>query len=383
MLKFTILALLTTLGSAFAAEEFGGMKFHSTVEKSQIASLKNDLLYLYQTPVTATDWDFLKVAQLPVGDGPNMHNWLLNRVRYIYGEKFTFDEKNMIAIAGTFPNTPIPDFPSPEEDSNGPKALPKEEEPEVAKAVTVMSNMGSAFYVLGKMNQAFIGFKFDGENVFVKSPRTGVLQVGEGLFMPQFLFNKDVNHPANSISRMSTLFHEARHSDGNSKHTGFMHALCPKGHPMVGNYACEGSANGPYSIGALSQKHLLKNCKTCSTREKTALAAGVADSFGRVIEVPFENKIKDIKDLIRKNKEIAAVYRSLAEASSSEEEKAKYYAEVIKIDADVSRLNYGVSDAAITYKMKAKALDATFEGTFTPVSLQDSMKIMERSLNKK
>lgn len=381
MRKIALVALLGALSSAFGAEEFGGLKFHSTVEKKQVESLKNDLRYLYKSPIESADADFLKVAQLNVGDGPNMHNWLLNRIRYIYGEKFTFDQKDMIVIEGKFPNTPVPEFPDSTK-SDGPKSRP-EEKPEAAKAVTVMSNMGSAFYVIGKMNKAFIGFNFDGEKVFVKSPRTGILQVGEGLFHERFLFNKDVNHVSNSISRMATLFHEARHSDGNSKHTGFMHALCPVGHRMVGNYACEASANGPYSIGALSQKHMLKNCKTCSTREKTALAAGVADSFSRVIEVPFDHQVKDYRTVIKNYKEIAKVFKTLADNAQSEDDKAKFYAEVIKIDAESDRLNYGPNASNITYKMKARPLDPTFEGIFTPVSLQESTKIMERSLLKK
>lgn len=377
MMKIATLALTASLSlSAFAAEEFGGVKFHQTVEREQIVSLKNDLRYLYQNPVTTADKDFLSIAQVNVGDGPNMHNWLLNRIRYIYGEKFSFEQKDMIFLPGKFPASPLPDLPEPDETDAG-KSFDEDEQP---KAVTVMSNIGGAFYLMGKMNKIFIGFKFDNEKVFVKSPRTGLLQVGEGLFLPRFLFNKDVNHASNSISRMATLFHEARHSDGNGKHTGFLHAKCPANHPLANEYACEGSANGPYTVGGLSQRHLLQNCTACSTAEKTALSAGVADSFGRIIELPLKTKSNDFDQMINIYSTIASTYETMMEIAKTDEQKAQYASEIAKLKAEITRLQTEKGRLGIT--AKPEKLDPTPEGIFTPVTLQESMKAMQRSLNK-
>jgi hypothetical protein len=377
MKKIATLALLASLSlSALAGEEFGGVKFHPTVEKDQISSLKNDLRYLYQNPVSTADKEFLATAQLNVGDGPNMHNWLLNRIRYIYGEKFSFEQKDMILVPGKFPATPLPDLPEPEE-TDKPKSFNDNEEP---RAVTVMSNVGGAFYLMGKMNKLFIGFKFDNEKIYVKSPRTGLLQVGEGLFLPRFLFNKDVNHPSNSISRMATLFHEARHSDGNGKHTGFLHAKCPAGHNLAGEYACEGSANGPYTVGGLSQRHLLVSCTACSVAEKAALSAGVADSFGRIIELPAKLKSSDADQMINIYQTIASTYETMMEIAKSDKEKAQYASEIAKLKTEIARLQ--TEKGLLGVNVKPEKLDPTPEGIFTPVTLQESMKAMQRSLNK-
>lgn len=377
MKKLALLALATTLTtSAFAAEEFGGLKFHSTVEKAQVDSLKSDLRYLYKNPISSPDKEFLSVAQFAVGDGPYMHNWLVNRIQYIFGENYKFDKKDMVLLPGKFPATPLPDLPEPEEKS-GPKVFNEGEEP---RAVTVMSNMGGAFYLMGKMNKIFIGFNFDAEKVYVKSPRAGLLQVGEGLFMPGFLFNKDVNHPSNSIFRMSTLFHEARHSDGNGKHTGFLHAKCPQGHPMAGNYACESVANGPYTIGGLSERHLVKNCSICSTAEKTALSAEVADSFGRIIELPAVVKGNDNAQLISIYSSLISTYESMVPTLTSDAEKMKYSQEILRLKAEVTRLSNQKALFAIT--TKPEKVDPTPEGTFTTIGLKDSIKAMEKSLSK-
>lgn len=369
MNRLALLALLVA-APTFAAVEYGGVKFHSTVEKSQVRSLKNDLRYLYKSSAEKPDTKFLTYTQMQVGDGPNMHNWLLNRVRYIYGEKADFGEKNLIAIDGRFPKTPLPDIPEP------PKKILNKEEPEEL-GVTVMSNLAS-YYLMGKMYNLFIGFDFDGEKVFVKSPRTGLLKVGRGLFLKEFRINKEnVDHPSNSVSRLATLFHEARHSDGNGKSLLFMHDFCPADHYFAGAPACDRSGNGPYTIGGLAQKHLIQKCTTCSVAEKTALTAGVADSFGRVL-LTVKNRDAEYKQMIAIYTQIIRGYEKLSNETKSEANKAYYRREIKKLKDVIA--------ATEAEKKSRKDLvwpedrNGAPEGEWTPVSLQESKKLMEKSL---
>lgn len=366
MKKFALLALVSSL-SSFAAEEFGGLKFHSTVEESQIRSLKGDLRYLYKNPTHKTDKTFLALTQLNSADGPSMHNWLLNRVRYIYGEKFKFNLEDADTVVGKFPATPLPDLPP------SPRKLTNED----SRGVTVMSNLGGPFYVIGKMYKFFIALDFDGEKVFVTSPRMGILQVGRGLFAKEFRFNKDVDHASNSVSRLATLFHEARHSDGNGKSTLFMHTYCPTDHWFAGAPACETSGNGPYTIGALAQRQLLQNCKTCSVAEKTALTAGVADSFSRVLE-PQKKSTEEYKQMISIYTQILLGYEKQLKASKNEKSNAFYRQEIKKLK-DVIAVTHEEQRTG----PKIQILNPAPEGTWTPVSLVESKKLMEKSLKKK
>lgn len=370
-MKFKALALLAVMSSAYAGD-FGGVSFHSSVESSQEEALIQDYKYLFQTPVKNADAEFLSTAKLEVGDGPNMHNWLLNRVKYIVGESFEFSILNIVMTNYTFPSTPIPELPKQpaNPDTN-------------TTAKTVMSNLGSALYMAGKQNGQAFGIRTSlFSKMYAKSPRVGILQVGEGLFFKKFLLNENLLAPANSISRLATLFHEARHSDGNGKSTSFMHAFCPIGHSYSGLPACEAAGNGPYSVGALSQRHLLQNCDSCSTAEKTALTAGVADSFNRVIDVTTKSKIDALKDQIETAEQILSMYEYtlLPAISSIKSEKEKIEAEILRLKAQIADAKKQIVLLENSPKAKPEFYDDAPEGEFEVISLKDSKKKVERSL---
>lgn len=380
MKLLAVLALATTLTQAFAAQEFGGMKFHSTVEREQFEAMRTDLKYLYQNPVTTVDAEFLRVAQLSANNGPEMHNWLLNRIRYIIGERYTLDDNNVLQAAGKFPATPLPDAPEEEEspNKNSPRKGGEEPSPDIK---TVMTNMGGALYTLGKEHNIFFGIKFDGEVVYVTSPRTGVLQVGEGLFDPNFRYNANLVAPSNSVSRLATLFHEARHSDGTGKSTSFGHSLCPKGHLYFGHYACESSSNGSYTIGALSQRSLLNNCGGCSAKEKTALTAAVADSFSRLIKADNALKIAQTRKTIETYSKLLGTYKGLLNVEGVN--KTTIQLEIRRLEAEIIRLNADLRTLqAQSSSTQLLPLDPNPEGIWTPVTLQKSKEMMEKSLKK-
>lgn len=364
MKLLAVLTLAATLTPAFAAEEFGGLKFHSSIPKNQIEALKVDLRYLYQNPLTKADQQFLAVAQVQVGDGPNLHNWIINRVRYVVGESFQLDNRNVIQQKyDSFPNTPLPDSFSAINGGNG-------------SVKTVMSNLGAAVYLYGKKEKVLYGVRFDGESVFARSTRVGLLQVGEGLFFKEFLLNPNPLAPANSISRLGTLFHEARHSDGNSKHTGFLHFTCPEGHPYANYAACEVSSNGSYTVGALSERHMLANCSACSEKEKNILAAKVVDSFNRIIHIsPFA---ADLANQINAFKGIITQYEAMLPKANPEQKKL--------IETELARIKAILPQLEAQYKVAAakpaapQALDPRPEGAIKLISLPGSMQMMNRSL---
>lgn len=366
MKLLAVLTLAATLTPVFAAEEFGGLKFHSSIPKNQVEALKVDLRYLYQNPLTKADPQFLGVAQVQIGDGPNLHNWVVNRVRYIVGENYQLDDSNIITTKyNRFPNTPLPDGLSAMDGNEG-------------SVKTVMSNMGAALYLYGKKEKVLYGIKFDGESVYAKSTRVGFLQVGEGLFFKDFLLNPNLLAPANSISRLGTLFHEARHSDGNSKHTGFLHFTCPEGHPYANYAACEVSANGSYTVGGLSERHMLANCSTCSTKEKNALAAKVLDSFNRIIKI--SPMAADLANQLNAIKAIKAQYEAMLPKATPEQKKL--------IEAELAKMNTIIPQLEAQYKVAAskpaapQPLDPRPEGAIKMVSLPGSMEMMNRSLGK-
>lgn len=161
------------------------------------------------------------------------------------------------------------------------------------KAVVVMTNIGTGIYKLGKDTKRKFGFQmYDGMfqekiNIPVESPRTGIIQIGEGLFANENVINTRITYAiSNSIKRLATIFHEARHSDGNKKSMGFYHSNCPKGHDLEGISGCDENLNGPYTVGALMMKEMAKACdKHCMEFEKEMLRISVLDSFNRVQKI--------------------------------------------------------------------------------------------------
>ncbi|MCM2350880.1 MAG: hypothetical protein NDI69_12730 [Bacteriovoracaceae bacterium] len=370
MKLFTTLGLAFALSSAMAGEEYGGINFHSSVPQDQVNALKADINYLYQTPVSTIDAEFQAMTGLPAVDGAHMHNWLINRSKHIIGESFQLTEENIAYwIFHRFPKTPLPD------------AFKAVNEDEDEGVVTVMSNIGSALYLLGKKQDVLLGLKLDGDKVYAKSTRAGILQVGKGLFLERFRINKgDLLAPANTVSRLGTLFHEARHSDGNSEHTGFVHDECPTGHAYEGHAACEKSSNGSYSLGAVAEKQLLLNCSSCSEKEKSAISAGIADAFSRIVDPKQSAQKAELEKQIKAYEDVLAVYDTLINLSTPEKKKA-YEAEKKKIEQNIEELKLMLADLE-KQPTVALPLDPAPEGKYDEISIKKSVKLIEKSLKK-
>lgn len=360
--------LISTLSfGALAAEEFGGILFHSSVPKSQIEPIKKDLVSLYTNAHADQDQEFLSLAALENGSGPHLHNWLLQRMRYIVGESFELSEENLVVGRGfSFPHTPMPELPSKPSQT-----------PPTSGVVTVMSNLGGVVYMVGKQNRTLFGVNFDRQSVFAKSPRVGIFKVGEGLFRIGKKEPKDPNAQFHTVSRLSTYFHEARHSDGNAHSLSFFHTYCPEGHHYAFYAACDKNSNGPYTIGALATRHMLKNCASCTTEDKAALEANIADSFSRILMVEDSSSASSLSGFISTYQRVLESYRLLQRLDPKE---AKYQTEIENIEAKIAELQRQI-DAAGT-PQKAPMLDATPEGQFEVIPLKESMRMMERFIRR-
>jgi hypothetical protein len=215
--------------------------------------------------------------------------WLNTRVNYIIEEnalsvvKLLLKRTIQIERQGvTYPNTDVLPY------SSDPKNASNADD----KGFVVMANVGTALYVGGKSDGNVYSLKVSrgllkkATKVIVESPRAGIIQIGEGLFAKGLTIDtKNENSLANSINRLGTFFHEAKHSDGNGSSLGFAHTQCPAGHDYAGAYACDESLNGPYTVGAVMIKEMTKSCdETCTAKDKEVLKMIVLDYENRIMK---------------------------------------------------------------------------------------------------
>jgi hypothetical protein len=213
---------------------------------------------------------------------PALQDWLDERVALVISEKMDLDQSIMVAPGvAQYPEPKT--LPEPDRTTVKPKPSGQGD---ASEPVLVMSNTGAALYMMAKENKVLLALKkTSGDLLPLLSPQGGVIQIGKGLFLERFRVNREVqDHPANSLSRLSTLFHESRHSDGHGATLGFMHAICPEGHAYAGYPACDKNLNGPYTVGAQVLSSLIEACEECTTKDKAILKMIEADSRSRVLK---------------------------------------------------------------------------------------------------
>lgn len=269
----------------------------SKIGKDQRKTLKQDLKHLVEFNFAkAADSRTLELLNVNDLNSDTAYNWLRARVSSVIEDSDVNKLKISAKASQAYPNNQDPTIET---------ALPAPRQGG-SKGVTVMSNIGTALYYAGKTNNQLYTLKvktglFSSKKIPLTSPRSGIIQIGEGLFMKKYLMNKiDESAMANSLGRMAVFFHEARHSDGNGKSLGFFHAVCPSGHDFQGSYACDRNLNGPYSIGAQMMKEFIKNCDECSVSEKEQMRLRYLDSINRVLDktpVVRENVDAEIESL--------------------------------------------------------------------------------------
>lgn len=165
---------------------------------------------------------------------------------------------------------------------------------ETSNPQVVATNIGAAiwFSAIASGNPA-AGMQIGQDLVEIHSTRAGVIQLGDA-------YSSDLADP---LLRISTLVHEARHSDctgGVSKQDldllkagkdpirkdcGHLHADCPAGHPYAGYPACDDHPWGAYAVEADYMAAVAKYCLNCSAQDKKIATVVFADAASRVLDL--------------------------------------------------------------------------------------------------
>lgn len=247
----------------------------------------------------------LKIMGINAFSDQQASGWLNQRVNYIVAEN-SFSAFNLRFKKMIFIDSENVDFPNA---NIIPYSLEKKFE-EVSSELSpkasqiIMSNIGTALYFRGKQKRLLYGIRISrgplksADKVIITSPLVGIIQMGEGLFNPKFIINKDHQDAlANSISRLGILFHEARHSDGKAMSLGFMHTRCPPEHDYAGKIACDENLNGPYAVAALMMTQMSKACEeSCSLKDKETLNMLIIDNASRMLKTTHKGGISKYWD---------------------------------------------------------------------------------------
>jgi hypothetical protein len=288
---FGVLALVG-LGQGAPSQ---AIEMDAGVKEEQASTLRRDLEFLGRIQYQDNQADRETAGLMGIRgrlSAASLSGWLDARVSTVLSEDLKIEESLLVSRVkpiypepGVFPPRETP--PAPKPAPPAPSREPPSGSSEDSRPKIVMSNLGAGLYMMGKQRNILLALKKgDGKIVPVVSPRTGLIQIGEGLFFKKFQVNQEnVQAPANSISRLATLFHEARHSDGHGATLAFGHAYCPEGHAYAGYPACDKNLNGPYTIGAQILKTLAQGCGDCSVREKAILKAMEADARSRILRL--------------------------------------------------------------------------------------------------
>lgn len=267
---------LTTGSLQLQQKEFQGLKFDDSVLISQKELLDLDMERLRQISVTDVSTADLASIGLTQFEGPELVSWVEDRIKYVVGENFSYSTLAKFEGSLNYPKGQTNQISLGQQSS-------LEDLLGQSSTVTIMMNLGGLLYSQGKLQSKLVSIPVAGEKIFINSPRVGVVQIGEGLFTSWAVEGTPKNSVANSLLRLSTLIHEARHSDGNGDNATFPHARCPLGHELAGNYACDNKSNGPYVLNALTLKHFLKTCTNCTNIEKQTIMLFQSDSLSRIL----------------------------------------------------------------------------------------------------
>lgn len=298
MKKTIIAAALMT--SIMGLTEASDITLSKGIKSKLRDKIEKDLSALNNIKFKPTSAKSLEILGLSTLDSSSAQKWLEQRVNYVIEENalsfLRLKLKKTISVERenvVYPNAYIIPYSMS-------RTLGTNDE----DGMVVMSNIGAAIYMGGKHEKIVYNIKVSrgllrkALKVAVESPRAGIIQIGEGLFSRDLTINnQNPDSISNSINRLSTFFHEARHSDGNGESLGFAHAVCPKGHEFAGLPACDENLNGPYTIEAVMLSEMLKsNEDVLSEREKETLKMVILNSYSRVMDVTNKDEPSKVWD---------------------------------------------------------------------------------------
>lgn len=262
--------------AAQAKSPIGKIEVEAGVTQAQRDAFASAIQNLDTYKIDAPGADLLAKLHLNDTAPATLHEWLEERVQYLASQNLDLDSHAYLVQAH---------YAYPEPDQFPVSEKPTRTLPSDGSIQVLMANIGGAIYTSGKAHSQLIGLRLDGiGDVIVRSPRSGILMIGDGLF--PVAGSKSVlatDTAALAIFRLGTLFHEARHSDGNGVSAGFLHAVCPDGSDYSGLTACDRNSNGPYTVGAMFTRDLTSACTDCTVAGKEWLKLAYLDSFSRMI----------------------------------------------------------------------------------------------------
>lgn len=223
-----------------------------------------------------------QLYRLNFNDDKNWNDWINARAKIILNAEHELSENTIVSLDFNYSNKILPIS----NDGFLPPSLMQEVQSR-SKAI-LMLNVGAAIYSSGKATGDRKGLQVDGQGLIpINSPRVGIIQAGDLFFDPVKLGTSNVaSRLVGSLFRLSTLWHEARHSDGREQSLSFAHAACPKGHPYAGYRACDTAVNGPYYLGSLVLNLAARSCTDCTAGDRDALKILANDVELRVLS-PF------------------------------------------------------------------------------------------------
>jgi hypothetical protein len=258
----------------------------STVSADKIKRLQLDLNYLKSLQFNHADPEMISLMELQSATPESLLGWMEDRVHFIIDESLDLPSSvyassgyYFYANPGVFPLLETPTQQASEQSIDA-------DAKSTGKVMTVMSNVGGTIYLSGKASGQLLMLNIPGIGLAeVRSPRVGILKVGPGLFAKIFA---DPSLSPDSkpyiTMRLATLFHEARHSDGNGESLSFLHAACPSG-TYAGYLACDRNLNGPYQIQTKFINSLISACTDCTAGDLQAMRVLAADTASRQIAV--------------------------------------------------------------------------------------------------
>ncbi len=275
--------------SAFAGvPQIDNIKITSSVPADQSARFIKDVQLLKGMNFTNPDSQMMTLMGIDDAQGTTLASWMEDRVNFIVDENFKLDSTDLSfdTRAFNFPNNGTPTMETP---TKVPVAG--------GNIQTVMLNIGGAIYYTGKEKQKLLDVQLPGiGSEAATSARIGIIQVGSGMFMP--LQQADIGKDPSTFEdempyvafRLSTLIHEARHSDGNGPSLGFFHAVCSSGQ-YAGYSACDRNLNGPYEIETAFLNSMAQSCTTCSAGDKLVIQSLASDDASReIVSTPDPNQ---------------------------------------------------------------------------------------------
>lgn len=289
--KISVGIMALALGStAFSLN----IKYSSGVSAAKVDLIQQDLQLLSGLQWSNQVDDLQRIFKMPEINSRVMEDWLGDRVSYLIDEKHPLDMSSIRVLN-------VKSAPTRAKNANG------------NSGTAVLRNIGVEIYSSAKLTGVKLGLDVEGQGtVPVLSPRVGLIQ----MFSPFFMSIAEdgpfaqVGEFVNRIFRISTLFHEARHSDGNGESLGFRHVACPKGHNFEGLPACDKMANGAYRIQALVLESIEKGCETCSPGQKEVLRFVRADALSRILSPLKDDKVTQPETTMQK---LCAIQRQLGQ----------------------------------------------------------------------